>query len=147
MIIGCSCWTVTCLCQHQSVFEKKSRNLYVISAVVWGQQIVELTTSTPAPKYYFRFILLVGYTLFLSGYTCSVFWFLLRPLEPWGFSNRSLKNRCCPDSRLHKKEQVFLVEYIFWPFSSLFHLNGLRVSVYKVLMYKLAYHFRSREGL
>ena len=41
---------------------KKSRNLYIISAVVGGQHL-RMTTFNLPPKYYFWFILLVDYTL------------------------------------------------------------------------------------
>ena len=40
-----------------------------LSDVVGGQHIVKLTTSPFAPKYYFRFISLVGYTLYLENTT------------------------------------------------------------------------------
>ena len=48
------------LIRTTKLIRKKPRNLYVISAVVEGQHLVELTAFT-----YFRFISLVVYTLFL----------------------------------------------------------------------------------
>ena len=48
------------------LIRKKSRNLYVIFSCLWGitfSRINDLFICPP--KYYFRFISLIGYTLFL----------------------------------------------------------------------------------
>ena len=53
--------TLSQLIPTTKLIRKKSRNLYVFSAVVKVQHDLSIY-----PKYYFIFILLVGYTLFLT---------------------------------------------------------------------------------
>ena len=52
-------------CTNNEINSEGNHETYTcFSAVVGGQHIVKLTTSPFSPKYYFRFISLVGYTLF-----------------------------------------------------------------------------------
>ena len=48
--------------------EKNHKTFAWFSAVVGEQQIVELATFYLPPKYYYRFISLVGYNLFLINH-------------------------------------------------------------------------------
>ena len=47
------CLITSSLYKQLNQFGRKSQNLYIFLAVIWGQHIVELTTSPSAPEILF----------------------------------------------------------------------------------------------